>query len=211
MKRFAFLALPALALVCMLSLPETSFAQRRGGGGYNNGYYGGYRNGGYYNGGYYRPGVAVSVGGVSVGVGGYPYYGYGRGYYAPYYAQPYVYSSPYVVAAPPAYVGGVATASYQSSYPPDGAVQGATDPARASIRVRVPANAQVFFDDTPTSQTGPERMFVTGPLDSGNYSYTISARWMDNGQERRETRNARLIRGQTVDVDFTTPAPQQIR
>jgi uncharacterized protein (TIGR03000 family) len=86
----------------------------------------------------------------------------------------------------------------------------------ASIHVRVPENAQVFFDDTPTTQTGRDRMFATAPLDSGkNYTYTISARWTENGQERRDSRTVRLNLGGTVDVDFTAPVllplPQQIR
>jgi uncharacterized protein (TIGR03000 family) len=75
--------------------------------------------------------------------------------------------------------------------------------AQAFVRVHVPADAKVFFDKSATVQTGSDRLFVTPPLDRGErYSYAVSARWIDNGKERRETRTVPLIAGQTVDVDF---------
>jgi uncharacterized protein (TIGR03000 family) len=80
--------------------------------------------------------------------------------------------------------------------------------APCSIRVYVPATAQVFFDNAPTSQTGAERLFVTPPLDmSQPYSYTITARWTQNGQDIRHTHTVRLVPGQTVNVDFTAALP----
>jgi uncharacterized protein (TIGR03000 family) len=210
MKRYMILALPAIALACMLCLPDASFAQGRGGrgggGGGRGGSWGGGR--GYYGG----SGISIGIGAYPYGYGGYGGYGYGgygRGYYAPYYGNSY-YSSPYVYGdsyATPAYSAGVISAGYQSSYPPTGAVQNAADASRAMVRVRVPANAQVFFDDTPTSQTGSDRTFMTGPLEQGTYSYTISARWTENGNEKRENRTVRIIPGQTAQVDFMTPAP----
>jgi uncharacterized protein (TIGR03000 family) len=202
MRRYMFLALPALALALLLSLPESSFAQRRGGGGYRGGGWNGsgWNGGGWYGGygGYRGPSINIGVGG----------YGYGRGNYAPYYGGGwYSYSSPYYVDSAPVYGDGVISSGYQSFYPPTGAIQNSTDASRALVRVRVPANAQVFFDDSPTTQTGPARTFMTGPLEPGTYSYNISARWMENGQERRENRSVRVTPGQTADVDFMTAAP----
>jgi uncharacterized protein (TIGR03000 family) len=75
--------------------------------------------------------------------------------------------------------------------------------ASAYIRVRVPAGAQVFFDDNPTAQMGTDRLFVTPPLDRGErYSYVVSARWMEGGKERRESRTVPVAPGQTAAVDF---------
>lgn len=66
-----------------------------------NGYY---RGGVYYRGGYYYGGPRVGVG---IAIGG-PYWGWGPGYYPPYYAYPpYYYYPPAVVtvpAAPPTYI-----------------------------------------------------------------------------------------------------------
>lgn len=193
MKRYMILALPALALACMLCLPEASFAQGRGGRG---GYGGGYGGRGY------------GGSGISIGIGGYGYgsgYGYGRGVYAPYYGSPYGYGNSYY--ATPLYVQGTIAPSYQSFYPPTGAIQNSADASRAMVHIVVPPNAQVFFDDSPTTQTGPDRTFMTGPLEPGTYSYNISARWMENGKERRENRSVRVTPGQTAEVNFTGPAP----
>jgi len=204
MKRLAFLALPTLALACLLSLPEASFAQHRGGGGGRGGYhggYGGYRGGyggyGHYYGGYgrgYYPGWGIGIG------LGYPYWGgWGGSYYASpgyYYSDPYAYSAPTYVSPSP---------GYQSSYPPSSTTQTSTAPGY--VRIRVPADAQVFIDNTPTSQSGPDRVFVTPPLDPNQrYSYDISARWMENGQERSLNRTVQPMPGQTVDVDFMSPS-----
>jgi len=205
MKRYMLLGLPALAMACLLYLPEPSFAQYRGGGGYR----GGYNNGGRYGGNNSGIGISVGGGGVSVGIGS-PYgYGYGRGY-SPYYGGNfyggrYVYGNSYYVT--PSYIDGTFAPSYQSFYPPTGAIQNSADASRAMVRVHVPENAQVFFDDSPTTQTGPDRTFMTGPLEQGTYSYTISARWMENGKERRENRTVRVIPGQTAEVDFMKSAP----
>jgi uncharacterized protein (TIGR03000 family) len=247
-RRLALLALPTVALACLLMVPEPSFAQR----GWGRVGWGGGWGGGWGRGWGWGPGISIGFGS--------PYYGgwgYGGNYYGSspiytssgYYTEPYVYSSPgYVYSSPsygsssPGYVysspsygssslgyvmpgtvtgstGAVGTAGYQSFYPggTSGAQPGQGQPAdntRTYIRVRVPADAQVFFDGQPTSQTGTERMFVSPPLATGpNYSYEISARWMQNGQEMKQSRTVRLTPGQTVNVDFQGPQqpgnPQQ--
>jgi uncharacterized protein (TIGR03000 family) len=197
-RRLALLALPALALACLLALPDSSFAQfRRGGfgrGGYGQGNYGGYGQGNY--GGYGQG----SYGGY--GQGNYLGSPYGSGYNV----NPYAYSSPIYNSGYTTVIPG--SGVYQAAYPPQGAVQGqgTIDASRCYIHVHVPANAQVMFDNTPTQQTGMDRTFMSPALDNNqNYTYQISARWMDNGQQRNETRTVRLIQGQSVNVDFTSP------
>lgn len=218
-RQLRVLALPALALACLLCVTEQSFAQRggRGGGGgrgsvgrgsvgRGGGYGGGY--GGYGYGGYGGFGLGLGVGyGLGYG-GGY----YGGGYAYPDYSGSYV--SPYTTGgygySDPGYAGaGVNSASYQSFYPQNSAGQNTA----TNIHVRVPQSAQVLFDDTPTTQTGADRIFTTGPLDpSKRYSYQITARWTENGQERSETRNVSIIPGQSVGVDFMRPAaPQKLQ
>jgi uncharacterized protein (TIGR03000 family) len=234
-RQFWLLALPALALACMLCVTEPSYAQRRGGGrgysggrgyyggygngygGYGNGYggyYGGYGNGygGYGLGGYGYGGGLLGGGllgvGYGRGYGGYGGYGYGSGYgYSPYnsYGSGY-YGSGYATPGL-GYSGGVNTIGYQSLYPPTGGPgQGTT----ANIYVHVPATAQVLFDGTPTVQTGTDRVFTTGSLDpTKHYAYQITATWTENGNQRREVREARIIPGQATTVDFMSPAPPQ--
>src|SRR5262249_16850065 len=54
-----------------------------------------------------------------------------------------------------------------------GANQGpANGQATAQVTVEVPAGAQVFFDGSPTTQTGTQRVYVTPPLPFGQeFSY----------------------------------------
>jgi uncharacterized protein (TIGR03000 family) len=206
-RRSLFLALPALALACLLILPETSSAQLFGrrSGYYGGGYYGGGYGGGYYGGGSYDGyGGMYGRGGYSL-PGYYPYtWGmYGRGGPSPYFSgsPPMYYSGPYGFQGAPG--SGILQAGYESQYPP-----GDLNQNRGRIQVRVPTgDARVLFDDSPTKQTGTERLFETPALDPAKaYSYEVSARWMENGQERRETRTIRPIPGRVVYVDFTQPA-----
>jgi len=231
-RKLLFLALPALALTCLLAIPESSYAQRygfgggRGGGwgggwgggrgiGVGNGYYGsGYGNGYYgsgYGNGYYG----------NRGWGSQGYYGsnyYGSGYnYSPYYGSGYSYTPGYTYSQPyygdsvvQGYAGTPTTSAYQSFYPPNS--NQAPDQNRATIRVQVPAGAQVMFNGTQTTQSGPQRVFMTPPLNPGEgYSYEIAASWNENGQPKSQTRTVRFQAGQSVDVDFMQAQNQQFQ
>jgi uncharacterized protein (TIGR03000 family) len=80
--------------------------------------------------------------------------------------------------------------------------------ATASLTVIVPADAQVFLDGDPTTETGSERRFITPPLEvGGRYTYTIRARWQQDGQTMEQTRKVPVTGGADLSVDFTRPAP----
>jgi len=162
--------------------------------GYRSGYYGGYRSGynpGYYSGNRYGYNSGYYGGpGISLGFGAYPYsYDYG---YAPsvnYVTPSYYYSPSPTVATPDT---AVAPAAYTQ-----------TDD-RAHIEVRVPSpDAEVFFQGDPTQQRGMERQFVSPPLDpSRSFTYSIEARWMENGRMVNQKRTVTVSAGQTSTVDF---------
>jgi uncharacterized protein (TIGR03000 family) len=199
-RQHALLALPALALACVLMLPDAAFAQFRGwrGSGWSGS---GYGNFGYGYGGYgYQPYGSLGYGSspYNSAFGGWMSPGYG------YYSQPYIGQGYYDGG----YVNATQGRDYSSFYPSGamgGMGQGQLDNTRAYIRVRVPSTAQVLFDDTMTRQTGVERNFMTPQLDANHrYTYEVTARWLDNsGKERRESRTVRLTPGQTTNVDFT--------
>ena len=80
--------------------------------------------------------------------------------------------------------------------------------ATASLTVIVPADAEVFLDGDPTTETGTDRRFVTPPLTvGGRDSYTIRARWTQGGKAVDQSRNVPITGGADVRVDFTMPAP----
>ena len=180
-----------LAAVTALATTNDVFAQRRGGGarGGWSGYRGGYSRP-YYYGGYYRP--------------------YYRGYYWPYafgglYLGPYSYGGGYAYSSPEYYYPDVVTTApgiRQSFYY-------APSEQVASVRVLVPApDAQVWFDNSTTTQQGMERMFHSPPLQFGTYTYTVRARWMENGQIRDQQREIQVQPGQTATVDFRGSASE---
>jgi uncharacterized protein (TIGR03000 family) len=182
----------------MLLTPDTSFAQRGGGGhGGRAGWGGGW-------------GVGMGVGGAGYGYGGYyaPGYGYG-GYYGDGYGSPYnpSYMSTGTYAA-------AATTSYNAFYYNQGSTSDASygqqkNMARVTVKVPSP-DAKVEFGDKWTKQTGTTRLFVSPPLEAGyTYTYHITARWTDNGgREIERERNVKVQPGQQVSVDFSQPLQQ---
>jgi uncharacterized protein (TIGR03000 family) len=229
MFRIATWATIAALVLWLGTVGPVNAAPQRGGGGHGGGYHGGgyhgggyrgsgYHGGGYYGGGYYGRGYGWGSysrgygwgwGGVALGLGfygGYPYYrGYGYGY--PYY-RGYGYGSAYVYP----------NTGYYSDYGPNvnvvpyvpdatttqsGYYAPATD-NRASIRIRLPANATLWVDGDPTQQTGAERTFVSPPLTPGTtYAYTFKARWMDGNEPVEKTLKIDVRANQTSQADFT--------
>jgi uncharacterized protein (TIGR03000 family) len=164
--------------------------------GYGYPYYGyrGYGYPGYYG----RSGVSIGIG---IGLGGYGYYpGYAySGYYTPFVAVPRYYTTdPYYSAGYPSY-----------SVQPGAAYTNA--PARvnnaATMDIRVPADAKVLFDGAATTQTGTDRRFVSPELTPGyDYTYTISASWMEGGKEVTQERQIVVQAGQYYRIDMTGEA-----
>jgi uncharacterized protein (TIGR03000 family) len=73
----------------------------------------------------------------------------------------------------------------------------------ATLRVLVPAEARVLFDDTLTKQTGPDRQYVTPPLARGkSFTYILKATWMEGSQEIVRMAVAKVEAGKEVRVDL---------
>lgn len=223
MKRHAgLLALAALTLVSWVCLPSTAQAWGHRGwgwgyGGWGWGYggyggwggwggWGGYRGWGYPAWGYSRCGYSgwgyAGLRGYGYGYGGYPWYAsyYATPYYSavlPYYART-TYVAPITVTAGPI-VSTPASATVARSTP-------TTRPNRATIRVHVPADAQVSFDGTAMHQGGTDRVYVTPPLQSGvqDYTFDVTARWKADGKDHRESRHILVSAGRTTEVNFLT-------
>jgi uncharacterized protein (TIGR03000 family) len=208
-----------------LATPEFALARpggHGGGGGHGfgggGGHFGGGFGGGHFGGGHFGGGFGGVHGGVNHGghhhdgfdhdgfhhhrgfgyfpYGGYGYYpydsyypdynyypNYDSGYYDPYVDQPPADARPYAPVTPPS-----------------------TDTAQ--VTVRVPPDAQVWFDDRLTKSTGAVREFETPPMNSGGqYSYQIKAAWKQDGRETTQTQRVQVTPGAHVTLSF--PAPQK--
>lgn len=211
-KALSFGGMLLLVGAVVFTTPEFGQAAGHGGGHGGGGHYGGGFGG--YHGGYNHGGYGHSFGshpdyGYHHSYGYYPYRGYSDYYGSyPYYnTYPYVgssydsgYSGSYGdvgSSTPPA-------VNYQSFYPPATA---ATEPDnRAHVTVTLPAGAQVWFDGTATSSTGPVRQFDSPPLTPGSqYSYEVRARWNENGHEVTQTKRVEVTAGAHVNVNFPVP------
>jgi uncharacterized protein (TIGR03000 family) len=128
---------------------------------------------------------------------------YAGGYYTP--------SSPVVV-----YVGGYyapyyAAAPERSSSPAEASgeeqEEPSYDPATATLAVRVPVNAEIWFEGDRTSQTGPDRRFVSPVLTPGKtFTYSIRAHWTSpTGQVVDATREVKVRAGRRIVVNFLGP------
>lgn len=71
------------------------------------------------------------------------------------------------------------------------------------INMRVPADAEIWFDGAKTQATGMFRDYISPPLELGqDYTYQVKARWMENGQEVNKTRELRVRAGDQLNLDF---------
>jgi uncharacterized protein (TIGR03000 family) len=107
---------------------------------------------------------------------------------------------------------------YSSYYPPAAGdvvqppVPQSATPAQqdnaAHLMVYVPANAQLWFNGTPTQLTGTQREFFSPPLTPGQmYHYEIRARWMENGRPVDVTRTVAVQANDWKEIDMTSQAP----
>jgi uncharacterized protein (TIGR03000 family) len=172
-----------------------------------------YRNYGghnYYRGGYGRYGYYPYSGfglGLALGSLGYGYpWGYGSGYSYPYdfgsYTYPYYYPDSTYYA--PGYVENDVTVTPSQSYYPPAEPAVATS---ATLTVQLPADAKLWIDGQPTTQTGPVRTFQTPTnLEPGRtYSYKLTAEWVENGQTVTREREITFQPGNQAVVNMTVP------
>lgn len=203
----------AAAVVLLAAGPAT--AQHRDYG------YGGYSHGGYYSHGYY-PGHS---GYYSHGYypGHYGYYGhsyypsyshYGLGYYPGYYSSYYGSYAPGYYLYAPGYTYSATPGSYQAFYPSTGSIGAPAMPTGVDrvvhFDIRVPADAEIWFDGAKTESVGPAREFVSPALvPDHRYTYEIRARWKEGGREVTQTRRVTVHAGERVSLTFPEKAPEK--
>jgi uncharacterized protein (TIGR03000 family) len=131
--------------------------------------------------------------------------------YPPGYVSGYGYYEDYIKWAPSI----VITNQHPPALPDGPAASGAADPeagipgSAALFRVRVPADAEIWFSGEKTSQRGAYRLFVTPQLQDGRaLSYEIRARWKQGGQDVVQSRTVTVHAGDRLTVDFLQPAQQ---
>jgi uncharacterized protein (TIGR03000 family) len=100
---------------------------------------------------------------------------------------------------------------YTEDYPgPTSTVTPQKRPAR--IRVRLPADAELFINDKPTTSTGPVREFETPELDPDQiYNYLLRARWTEGGISVEKRFRVRALSGNRVTVNFVPIAQERPR
>jgi len=208
-KRLVLVA-PVLALAALLSAPAVSqgqgYVRFAGPNYYGPGYFGGY-NWGYrsqysaYPGSWYG-----SYNSPRISYYSYPsiytWPGYSYSYPSSYYSYPitpYYYPSSGFVTRP-------AISTYSSSYPSEMVTRPVvSDQDRvAHVRVLVPTDAEVWFDDIRMQQTGTSRLFVSPVLNPDkNYSYEVKARWTENGKAVERSKTISVQSGKQTVVNFT--------
>jgi len=78
----------------------------------------------------------------------------------------------------------------------------------ASIRVLVPADAEVIFQGQAMPARGTERTFVTPPLTVGTrYRYDVEASWRQADQDMHQNRRVYVRAGDRLTLDFTPEGP----
>jgi len=208
----------------------------RGGGGFHGGgFHGGAVHYGYHPnyGGYHSYGYRPFYGYhnrpfYGYGLGYFPYYGYSYGY-DPYYDQGYWtnpsagYDSGVVTTdSVPASDPGPAQATATAPVAPAGGTASATGDGQGGsvspsnlfsmntpshITVRLPADADLWFDGTKMSATGAVREFSTQTLTPNRqYTYKVRARWSENGTTTDQTRTVVFTAGNDVEVIFPVPS-----
>ena len=96
-------------------------------------------------------------------------------------------------------------------FPPDGTTatplgqEAALPPDSALLIVKLPAEAELWIDDTKTAQAGSYRQFLTPPLPSDrSLSYTLRARWLIKDMELTRVEKAQVSPGGKVTINFLT-------
>jgi uncharacterized protein (TIGR03000 family) len=78
----------------------------------------------------------------------------------------------------------------------------------ATVRVHVPAGAEVWIDKEKTTQTGTDRIFQSPPLTAGKmHVISVRAKWNEAGREIEQFRVVGVRAGETAKVTFTSARP----
>ncbi len=73
-----------------------------------------------------------------------------------------------------------------------------------TVRVSIPAGAELLVDGVKTAQTGADRVFESPSVEAGrDVRYELTARWVENGATVEHARTVTGKAGDTVRVDFT--------
>jgi len=84
----------------------------------------------------------------------------------------------------------------------------AVTPAPAALVVRLPADARLTIQGSPTISTESVRTFMSPPLDPGKeFEYTLKAQVTRNGKTIERTRTVTVRAGQRDEVTIDLPAP----
>jgi uncharacterized protein (TIGR03000 family) len=82
------------------------------------------------------------------------------------------------------------------------------DGGGVTVDVKVPANAEVWFDGGKTGQTGPDRVFHSPALKPGvSYMYLVRAKWREDGREVEQVQTITVRGGERVRVAFPLARP----
>jgi uncharacterized protein (TIGR03000 family) len=78
-------------------------------------------------------------------------------------------------------------------------------PGAALLMVKLPAEAELWFDEVKTSQGGNDRRFLTPPLPSGRrLEYTLRVRWQICDAELTRVEKVEVVPGGRFTVNFLT-------
>jgi uncharacterized protein (TIGR03000 family) len=89
-------------------------------------------------------------------------------------------------------------------------VTGSQTDQAVQIAIRVPSNAEVWFDGAKTQQAGESRAFVSPPLAlHRTYTYQIRTRWTEGGRPVDRTHAITVQAGDRIGLDFTNGSRTQ--
>jgi uncharacterized protein (TIGR03000 family) len=71
-----------------------------------------------------------------------------------------------------------------------------------TLHVRVRPDAQLWIEGQPTQMMGPERTFMSPPLQQGEYRYTLKAAWNENGRQVTKEKHLKVSPGHDFNVSF---------
>lgn len=108
---------------------------------------------------------------------------------------------PYAIPDPAPGLSGLRPAAHTNS-----ALASNTPTARASVVVRLPADAKLFADGRALTLTGAERKFVSPELPTGQeFVYKFTAEYERDGETVSVTKKVAVRAGLTVSVAFSDP------